>query len=290
MLVGKLIAYFLTHSAAIFSDAAESVVHGAATGLAAYSVWYASRPADARHPYGHGRIAYFSAGFEGALVLAAAIAVMLSGIAGLIRGPELRHLGIGLTIAATLALINLALGLALVHVGRRHNALILLANGKHVLADMWTTAAAIVGVGLVLLTGAQWLDPVAALCIGVYIMATGIALIRKAVAGLMDEIEPELSRRLIDGLRKAVSDGLILDFHQLRCRQINDEVWVDVHVLVAGESSTREAHASVTHAEQSVRELFPDGKLHITSHIEPADHTAAHPAGHEETTDPLQGE
>ncbi|MFQ5805934.1 MAG: cation diffusion facilitator family transporter [Phycisphaerae bacterium] len=290
MLVGKLTAYLLTHSAAIFSDAAESVVHSAATGLAAYSLWYAARPADAGHPYGHGRIAYFSAGFEGALVLAAAVAVISSGVVGLIRGPHLRHLGLGLAIAGTLALINLALGLALVSVGRKHNALILVANGKHVLSDMWTTGAVIVGVGLVLLTGITWLDPVAAICIGLYIMATGVTLVRKAFAGLMDEVQPELSRRLMNGLRTTVREGLIVDFHQLRCRQINDQVWVDVHVLVPGESSTLEAHARVTRAEQSIRDLFPDDMIHITSHIEPTEHTTAHPAGHEGISDPLRPE
>jgi cation diffusion facilitator family transporter len=288
MLAGKLTAYLLTHSAAIFSDAAESVVHGAATGLATYSLWYAARPADAGHPYGHGRIAYFSAGFEGALVFAASIAVIYSGIVGLTRGPELRHLGLGLGISGALALINLVLGLALVHVGRKHNALIVTANGKHVLSDMWTTTAVILGVGLVLLTGVTWLDPVVALCVGVYIMVSGAALVRKAFAGLMDEVDPELSRRLIDGLQSAARKGVIVDFHQLRCRQINDELWVDVHLLVPGELSTIEAHDRVTRAEQSIRDLFSNDTVHITSHIEPTDHVGAHPGGHGGVTDPLK--
>jgi cation diffusion facilitator family transporter len=287
MLTGKLTAYFLTQSTAILSDAAESLVHGAATGLAAYSLWYAARPADAGHPYGHGRIAYFSAGFEGALILGASIAVILSGVLGLIRGPALRHLGVGLTIAGALALINLVLGLMLVRVGRKHNTLILIANGKHVLSDMWTTGAAILGVGLVLLTGLTWLDPVAAMCIGVYIMATGAKLIRKAVAGLMDQVDPDVSRRLIDGLQQAAREGVIVDFHQLRCRQINDELWVDVHLLVPGELPTAEAHARVTQAEQSIRDLFSSSRIHITSHAEPAEHTAAHPGGHAGVSDPL---
>lgn len=290
MLVGKVAAYLLTHSAAIFSDAAESLIHGAATGLAAYSLWYAARPADTEHPYGHGRIAYFSAGFEGALVFAASIAIVYSGVRGLVYGTELRRLEIGLVIAGGLALINLVLGLALVRIGRQHNALILVANGKHVLSDMWTTAAVILGVGLVMLTGVTWLDPVAALCIGAYIMLSGIGLIRRAFAGLMDQVQPELSQRLIDGLSATVSAGLIADFHQLRCRQVNDEIWVDVHLLVPGESTTLEAHGRVTRAEQSLRALFPADTLHITSHIEPADHTAAHPHGHPGTSDPLKAD
>ncbi len=288
MLSGKVTAYAITHSAAILSDAAESVVHGAATGLAFFSLWYAARPADAGHPYGHGRIAYFSAGFEGGLVLAAAVAVILCGVHGLIYGPELENLGIGLTIAAILAVINLTLGLTLVRIGRKHNALIVVANGKHVLSDMWTTTASIVGVGLVMLTEVEWLDPLAAIVIGLWIMATGVSLIRKSIGGLMDRLDPELSDRLIGSLQGAVREGLIADFHQLRCRQVNDEMWVDLHVLVSGGVTTLAAHDQVTRMENAVRDLFPDNAVHITSHIEPSEHETAHPDGHAGVGDPLR--
>lgn len=287
MLVGKLTAYYLTHSTAILSDAAESVVHGAATGLAAFSYWYAARPADTGHPYGHGRIAYFSAGFEGALVLAASVAVMCSGIVGLIRGPQLQHLGAGLVIAGVLAAINLALGLTLVRIGRKHNALILIANGKHVLSDMWTTVAAMAGVGLVMLTGITWLDPLAALIIGGIIMASGISLARRSYAGLMDEVDPDVSQRLIEHLEQRVREGEIAGFHQLRHRCVNNEFWIDVHVLVPGDVPIVDAHDRITALEGSICNLFPSEKVHITSHIEPAEHGAAHPDGHEGLSDPL---
>lgn len=289
MLVGKVTAYAITHSTAILADAAESVVHGVATGLAVFSLWFAARPADANHPYGHGRIAYFSAGFEGALVLLASIAVIYSGVLGLINGPQLRHLGVGLTIAGGLALVNLVLGLALIRIGKKHNSLIVSANGKHVLSDMWTTAAAIVGVGLVMITGVTWLDPVTAILIGGYIMITGASLVRKSIAGLMDELDPQLSQRLVDGLKLAVREGHIVDYHQLRCRKINDELWIDVHLLVPGELTTFEAHSRVSRVEASLLGLFPRERVHITSHIEPHDHENAHPGGHVEVGDPLGG-
>jgi cation diffusion facilitator family transporter len=287
MLVGKVTAYSITHSTAILSDAAESVVHGVATILAAFSFWYAAQPADRRHPYGHGRVAYFSAGFEGALVFAASLAVIASAIIGLIRGPELRHLGAGLAISAVLAAINLALGLALIRVGRRYNTLILVANGQHVLSDMWTTAGAIAGVGLVMLTGIPWLDPLAALLVGAWIMYSGGALVRRSVAGLMDAVEPELIAKLQAGLQRCVNDGLIADHHQLRCRRVNDELWIDVHVLVPGELPMVTAHRRVTQLEDAMRALFPGETVHITSHLEPADHARAHPEGHPGTPDPL---
>jgi len=165
MLVGKCTAYSITGSAAILSDAAESVIHIIATSLAGFSLWYSMRPADANHPYGHGKIAYFSAGFEGALILVASFAVIGVGIDGLIRGVELRRLDVGLGITAALALVNLGLGFFLVRTGKKTNQLILIANGKHVLTDMWTSAGVVLGVGLVYLTGITWLDPLMAVIV-----------------------------------------------------------------------------------------------------------------------------
>ncbi len=288
MLVGKLWAYYLTHSVVVLSDAAESVVHGVATGLATFSLSYSSKPADANHPYGHGRIAYFSAGFEGALVLVASFAVIFSGINGLLHEPQLKHLNVGLAISAGLAAINLGLGWSLVHVGNKYNSLILVANGEHVFSDMWTTVAAIVGLSLVMLTGQTWLDPAIAILLGGYIMMTGLSLIRKSFAGLMDELDPQTLEILTGGLRQAVERNLISEFHQLRCRKINNQIWIDVHVLVPGELSTLEAHGRVTQVETSLEELFPKYIVIVTSHVEPDDHEAVHPGGHDEISDTIE--
>ncbi|MBI4718000.1 MAG: cation transporter [Planctomycetes bacterium] len=288
ILAGKLTAYALTHSAALFSDAAESVVHLAATGFATYSLWYASRPADAKHPYGHGRIAYLSAGFEGALVFAAALTVIYSGITALIRGPELQRLETGLVLAGAVAVVNLGVGLMLILIGRRHHAFILVANGKHVLTDVWTTAAAIVGLTLVVTTGLQWIDSVAAIVLGTVILGSGASLIRRALAGLMDEVDEALSQRFAEVLGQAVREGLIHDFHHLRCRQANDQIWLDVHLLVPGELQTVEAHARATKVEQRLESAFSGQRVWVTSHVEPADHVGAHPQGHPGMNDPLQ--
>ena len=280
MLTGKLTAYGITHSAAMLADAAESVVHGVATAFAAFSLWYAAKPADDCHPYGHGRIVYFSTGFEGALVLAASIAVVYSGFEGLIIGTQLKRLGLGLIIAGALALINLILGIALISIGKRHNALVLIANGQHVLSDFWTTAGAILGVSLVKITGIQWFDPVAAIALGMWIMFSGISLIRQSFSGLMDSVEPAQSQQLAEHLRQQVRDGRIADFHQLRSRLVNDEVWIDVHMLLPGDLPLAQAHARVTEVEESMRSKFSAATVHIATHIEPADHDAAHPGGH----------
>ncbi len=287
MLVGKLTAYFLTASKAILADAAESVVHGGATALAAFALWYAAKPADESHPYGHGRISYFSAGFEGALVLCAAIAVIYSGIAGLIHHQPLTNLGVGLAIASGLALINLFVGGLLVHVGKTHHSLILVANGKHVLSDMWTTVASIVGVGLVMLTGRWWVDPMTAILMGLYVGWTGFSLLKAAYTGLMDQVPARVRDTLVAALNDGVTAALITSYHQLRCRTMDHEVWVDVHMLVPSELSISKAHEQVTAVEQLIRERFPDDRVYVTSHIEPSDHDAAHPEGHGDVDDPL---
>lgn len=282
MLTGKMIAALATGSVALFADAAESVVHGLATAMAAFSLWYADRPADSGHRYGHGRIVYFSAGFEGALVCAAGVAIIVGGVHGLITGAKPHDLAFGLGIASVLAVINLVLGLTLVRIGRRHNAFVLVANGKHVLSDMLTTAAAIAGVGLVMITDIAWLDPITALGIGGFILYTGAGIVREAVGGLMDRVEPEVVASLETEMQRHRENGQIAGFHQLRCRKVNDELWVDVHLLLPGDMTMHDAHARATRLERSLRELPLPEKLRITSHIEPADHEAAHPGGHRE--------
>ncbi len=168
----------------------------------------------------------------------------------------------------------------LISVGRKHQSLVLIANGKHVLTDVYTTAAAIVGLGLVMLTGQEILDPLAAILIGGLIMLGGYHLIRSAVAGLMDEIDPGLRIRIDQALSEREDGSLIGDIHEVRARQVNDEIWLEMHVLVGGGTSVNDAHSAVTRFEEKLRQDFPEYRLRINSHIEPLDHARAHPAGH----------
>ena len=281
MLAGKLTAYFLTGSAAILADASESVVHLAATGFAAYSLWYSMQPADDCHPYGHGRISFFSAGFEGALVFVASFAVIGSGLYELWRGPEVEKIGLGLAITIFLAVINLALGMTLVTVGRRNSSIVLVANGKHVLTDVYTTAAAIVGLVLVLLTGRDILDPLAAILIGFLIMAGGVSLLRSAVAGLMDRMPAELSHELDEAVESCRAGSIIKDVHEMCARLVNDEIWLEMHVLVDGSIPVTRAHDAVTRFEKELDRSMSRHRLRISSHIEPVEHNRAHPEGHQ---------
>jgi cation diffusion facilitator family transporter len=241
ILLGKIAAYWISGSTAILSDAAESVIHGVATGFACYSLWLSQQPASQRHPYGHGKIAYFSAGFEGALIFCAGIFIIVVAARDLIVGSELKDLGIGILITAALCLINLALGITLIRVGKHHNALILVANGKHVLTDMWTSAGVVIGVTVVWYTNILWLDPLVAIAVGANIVWTALGLLRKASQGLLDVADPESVNAVLTTLNDAKLNGTIAGFHQLRLRNSNDLVWVEVHLVLPAQLTVHQA-------------------------------------------------
>src|SRR5574337_750451 len=187
MLGMKVFAYWLTGSVAILSDAAESVVHVVAVSFAAYSLWLSQKPADRSHHYGHDKIAFFSAGFEGAMIVLAAIYIIYVSLHNWLAALKLEHLGSGTLLTLSAALINALLGGYLLWVGRKHKSLILEASGKHVLTDSWTSFGVVVGLSLALLTGWLPLDPVLAMVVALNILWTGGRLMRQSVGGLMDE-------------------------------------------------------------------------------------------------------
>lgn len=285
MLAGKLGAWMLTGSSAILSDAIESVIHGLATGFAAFSMWYAIRPPDENHPYGHGKITYFSAGFEGGLIMVAALVILYTAVEALIVGPELRQLDKGLLITGVLMLINLALGISLVRVGRKHDNLVLVSNGHHVLTDMWTSLGVLIGVALVWWTGATWLDPVAAIFVALNILWTAGSLIRRAVRGLMEEVDPTVTEAITRVLTEAVASGDIRDFHELRHRRVGDRYWVEYHLLFPDEFTVKQAHDRAHRVDGAVKALFGRRPVVVTAHLEPEHaHDEAHPLGHETPT------
>ncbi|MCI0650795.1 MAG: cation diffusion facilitator family transporter [Planctomycetes bacterium] len=286
MLAGKWAAFTITGSQAILSDAAESVVHLAATAIAAFSLWYSLQPADQQHPYGHGRIAFFSAGLEGGLILLAALAVAYSAVVALIRGHELRELNVGVAIIAALGVVNLALGWFLVRTGKRHNSLVLVANGRHVLTDMGTSVGVVAGVGVVAATDLVWLDAAIALVLAGVILWSAFGLLRDSFNGLMDRVDPAVTAAIHATLAGAVADGTLAGYHQLRHRLVENQLWLEVHMLMSGELSLYDAHEKVNLVENRLREALPEFVIHVTTHLEPKEHASVHPHGHE-TADPL---
>ena len=288
MLAGKLGAAYLTGSTAIFSDAAESVIHLFATGFAGFSLWYAATPPDPDHPYGHGKIAYFASAVEGTLILLAAGTIGWMAVRDLLAGPDLRQLNLGLYLLGALTLINLALGWYLIRTGRRTNSLVLVSNGQHVMTDMWTSLGVIAGVGLVWLTGIRWLDPAVGLLVAANILWTALGLLRRSAYGLMDEADPEATQALLDELAEAKEEGVVAEFHQVRHRRSGDQVWVEYHLMFPGDMTIEDAHARSHDVEDRVDALFPDDEVHVTAHLEPRRHDDNHPEGHREPADPLR--
>ena len=288
MLVGKIVAASLTGSAAIFSDAAESVVHLFATGFASFSLWYAATPPDQNHPYGHGKVAYFASAVDGVLILVAAIGIVWTAVTDLVTGTELYRLDIGIYLLVALTGINLLLGWYLVRTGRRTNSIVLVSNGQHVLTDMWTSLGVVAGVGLVWLTGIRWLDPVVAILVAINIVWTASGLIRRSIYGLMDKADQEATERILDVLARARDAGVITDFHQVRHRRTGDEVWVEYHLMFPGKMTIDAAHEASHRVEDEIDELFPAHDVHVTAHMEPVRHDDAHPDHHFEPADPLR--
>ena len=287
MLAGKVSAFVLTGSAAIFSDAAESIVHILATVVVAISVWYSLKPADADHPYGHGKASYFSAGFEGGLIMLAGGVIIYSAIDDLIHGPELQQLGLGLGVLVTLTLVNLALGLYLIRSGKRYNNLALVANGRHVLTDMWTSIGVMVGVGLVIITDIVWLDPLVAIAVALNILLTAYQLIRQSFEGLMEKSDDGDTRAILSVLDAAVDRGAVAGYHQVRHRETGSQRWIEYHLLFEGDVKLATAHAASHDVEEELDRVFPEDEVIVTAHLEPAAHDKAHPHGHIEPDDPL---
>jgi cation diffusion facilitator family transporter len=241
LLGAKWVAYWLTGSHAILSDALESIVNVAASGFALVSVVLSARPPDPKYPYGYGKIAYFSAGFEGGLIALAACAIVYEAVQGLVYGQALRQLDLGIGIIAVASLVNLALGLGLVRVGRRTQSLILTADGQHILADAYTSFGVVAGVGLVRLTGRQWLDGLVALLVGLNLLRTGYGLVREGIIGLMDRADPAMLGRVVEALQAERQPGWI-DLHQLRAWQAGDRVFLDFHLVVPDHWTVSQVH------------------------------------------------
>lgn len=287
MLGGKLAAYFLTGSAAIFSDAAESVVHLLATAFVGFSLWYAFQPPDTGHPYGHGKIAYFSSGFEGLLIIIAAVAIVYTAVRDLVLGASLARLEVGLLILAGLTLVNLGLGTYLLRTGKRFNNLVLVSNGRHVLTDMWTSVGVLIGIGLVRLTGLLWLDPVVAIVVAFNIVWTGLHLVRTSISGLMERADDRYTSVMLQVLDQAREEGIVSHYHQLRHRRVHDQLWVEYHLLFPEDLSITEAHDRSHLVEDRVAAAFPKDEVFVTAHLEPDHHDHAHSEGHAEPADPL---
>ena len=279
MLIGKTAAYFMTHSAAIFSDAAESVVHVIAVGFASFSLRLSTKPASDQFLYGYERITFFSAGFEGAMIIVAAIAILFESTRRWIAGLRLEHLGTGALLVLIAGIVNAGLGYYLLRTGRRTNSLILEANGKHVLTDSWTSFGVVGGLGLVLLTHWKPFDPLVAIVVAANILWSGGHLVWRSAVGLLDYSDPKAGRKIRDKL-DAICSELAIQYHGVRFRTTGYRQIIEVHLLFPHLTSVSEAHRLATILEERLpAELAMPAE--IITHLESLeDHADVHREQH----------
>lgn len=266
LLVLKGLAWAYTGSTAILSDFGESAAHIVAVCFAAYSLWLTHKPADANHLYGHAKISFFSAGFEGAMIMAAAVYIIYEAAMAAWRGPEISHIGVGLALTTTGVVLNGALGWYLVRTGRRRGSIILEANGHHVLTDCWTSLGVLVALGLVTLTGWMYWDPLFAAGAAINILVTGAKLVRRSIGGLMDAAEPEINE-LIERMVAEETGRRGITHHNLRHRNIGDAHLVEFHLTFPDDALLRDAHRVATEIEVALESTIRPA-AHVITHLE----------------------
>lgn len=262
----KSLAWWLTGSVGLLSDALESVVNLAGAPMALAMLTLAAMPADDNHPYGHGKAEYFSSAFEGLLIVLAAISIGYVAIVRLLNPQVLEDIGIGLLVSVIASALNLVTGRVLLNVGRVHHSISLEADAHHLLADVWTSAGVILGVGLAWLTGWLWLDPVIALLVAANILRIGWQLLRRSADGLMDAALPPETLKVIEEVMNPYrSEGI--SFEELRTRQAGAIAFASLHVRVPGDWSVQKGHDYAERIEADLRAAVP--RLHVITHLEP---------------------
>lgn len=267
LLAVKMTAWLLTGSAAILSDALESIINVVAAAFAVFSVTVAATPPDERHPYGHGNIEYYAAWLEGMLILLASVGIFWKSWGKIFYPESIPHLGIGLGLLAAAGLVNLWLGLLLVRQGRRSDSLTLIADGKHVLTDVYTSAGVLIGLGLVWATDWLWLDGAVACLVGINIAWAGVGLVRRSVAGFMNESDPELLEGICALLREHRHPSWI-DIHRLRAIKSGRQIHVDMHLILPRNMPLSVAHDEVDAVETLLRRHL-GGAADIMIHADP---------------------
>lgn len=268
----KLLAWHLTDSVGLLSDALESLVNLAAAAAALGALLISAMPPDDEHAFGHDKIEFFSSGFEGALILGAASAILWAAISRISHPVEIHHFGPGLAVSTLASLLNLLVGRLLIAKGRAAQSPALEADGHHLMTDVWTSAGVLAGMVLVWLTGWTWLDPVIALGVALFIIRMGFRLVRNAVHGLLDRALPA---ETLETIKEVLSryESADVHFHALRTRASGSRQFVAVHVLVPDEWTVRRGHDLLEKIESDLRAVLPGGS--IFTHLEPLNDPAS---------------
>ena len=269
----KMLAWWLTGSVGLLSDALESLVNLAAALLALWMLRLAATPPSEEHPYGYSKAEYIAAGIEGALIVLAAAGILITAVPRLLRPEPLEAPLLGLSISAAASVINLLVALTLLRVGKTHNSIALEADGRHLMTDVWTSAGVVIGVALVFATGWLRLDPLVALAVALHIIWTGVGLVRRSASGLLDaaiaQADRDAIQRLLDEYAK---QGV--SFHAFRTRRAAARSFVSFHLLVPDRWSVARAHRLSEEIEARIRAIVPGAGVFV--HIEPISDPASY--------------
>lgn len=267
LLLTKLTAYYLTSSTAILTDALESIVNVVASGFAFYSIYLSGQPRDTNHPYGHGKIEFFSSGFEGGLIVMAGFFISYQAFQSFFEPIQVANLDWGIALIAVATAVNAMLGWGLIRVGRQTHSLALKADGRHLLTDGISSLVVIVGVGLVWLTGKLWIDSALALALSLLIIYNGWQLVRQSVAGLMDETDAPTLIKVVETLNLN-KKPVWIDVHNLRVQKYGADLHIDCHLTLPYYLELKDAHDEVNRFENILKNGFP-AEVEIFVHADP---------------------
>lgn len=268
LFLAKMLAWYLTHSVMVLTDALEGIVNMIAGFLGLFSIIVSAMPRDTNHPYGHGKAEFLSSAVEGTLIMIAGVVIIYEAISHLIHPHTIEKLDIGLIIIAASGALNYAVGKFAEKKGKEHNSMVLVSAGKHLLTDAWSTIAVIIGISLLLLTNNKWpwLDSVVALCFTVIIMITGYKVLRRSISGIMDEMDIDLLKEVIDVLQKNRKPQWV-DLHNLRVIQYGNMLHVDAHMTLPWYYTVAQADKEIHELEALIREHFKN-QVELFIHID----------------------
>ncbi len=261
----KTAAWWLTGSVGLLSDAAESAVNLIAACVTLMMLAVSVRPPDDEHAWGHNKAEYFASAVEGSLILVAATAIAWTGIERLLHPKVIEQAGLGLVVSTGASLVNLAVARVLFRAGKRHDSIALEADAHHLMTDVWTSAGVLAGIGVVAVSGWQWLDPVVALLVAVNIVWTGVQLIRRSALGLLDTVIPAAERSALQAVLDRYASQQV-EFHAVRTRQAASRRFITLHLLVPGGWSVRRGHDLAEEIERDIRAAIPNAN--VLTHLE----------------------
>ncbi|ALI99961.1 cation diffusion facilitator family transporter [Rufibacter tibetensis] len=263
----KFGAYFLTNSNAILTDALESIINFVTGGVALYSVFLAAKPKDQDHPYGHGKIEFISSGLEGSLITLAGVAIIFKSVYNLLHPQPIQKMDVGIVLTLGAGVVNYAAGRYLVHRGTKHHSLTIIANGKHLLSDAYTSLGLVIGLGCIYFTQILWLDSVVAIIFGSFITYTGYGIVRNSISGVMDEADHQLLERIITVLNQRRRENWI-DLHNMRVIKYGSMLHIDSHLTLPWYFNLQEGHKEVELLQEIITQEMGD-IVELFVHLDP---------------------